>query len=343
MLTVLLPTHNGTDTLGRTLEALCGVIAPAGGWKLLVVNNASTDNTEELVLSFRGRLPLEYLVEPRLGKPYALNTGLDHVEGDLVVFTDDDVLPDPDWLVAWRSAVERHPKCSIFGGAIEPLYERDPPQWLFRTSWWGNLLFAKTDPLPAGPISPGSCIYGPNMAVRTTALTDETRFDQRFQIGPIGLLGDEIDFVYRLAARGNQACFAPGTRVRHIVNAGQLQLTWLLRRFYRQGKMLATFEAQRNRTQVRKLFHVPRWQIRRALTSCAILPFVLPSFDRFRVFSRLAQLASALGAIAQSRALHQDPQWRDLTSPSVAADPTGGPLPRIRPTGGRADGDASEM
>jgi glycosyltransferase involved in cell wall biosynthesis len=48
MLTVIITTtHNGTDTLGRTLEQLCALSPPPGGWKLLVVNKASTDRPSD--------------------------------------------------------------------------------------------------------------------------------------------------------------------------------------------------------------------------------------------------------------------------------------------------------
>ncbi len=312
MLTVLIATHNGTDTLGRTLERFGALVPPPGGWKLLVVNNASTDGTEQLVLGFSDRLPLEYLVEPRLGKPYALNTGLEHIAGDLVVFADDDVLPDPEWLVAWRHAVDRHPECSIFGGAIEPLYERDPPEWLSRVPSWGNLLFAQTDPLPEGPLAPTGCIYGPNMAVRAVALAGGARFDERFLVGPLGLLGDELDFVYRLAEQGNGACFVPSARVGHIVHPNQLAWRWMLRRFYRQGKLLTVFGAQRNARRPPAIFDVPRFLIRRVITSAATTPIVLLSFDRFRIFFHLQQIASDLGAIMQSRSLYRGAEWRDV-------------------------------
>jgi glucosyl-dolichyl phosphate glucuronosyltransferase len=320
MLTVLMATHNGTDTLGQTLEGFCALCPPPGGWKLLVVNNASTDGTEKLALGFRDRLPLEYLVEPRLGKPYALNKGLDHVEGDLVVFADDDVLPDPDWLSAWRSAVDRHPQAAIFGGAIEPLFEGRPPRWLSRMPSWNNVLFAQTDPQPEGPIPPTGSILGPNMAVRIAALAGGTRFDPRFFVGSQGLMGEETDLVYRLAEKGHQACFVPDARVRHIVQPSQFTWKWMLRRFYRFGRTTAVFALRRSSRQGPEILHVPRWTVRRILTATASFPLALLSFSRFRIFSLLQQLASDLGLAAQYRALHRDSQWRNWRSGKVDAD-----------------------
>src|SRR5882724_9338189 len=114
MLTVLIATRNGVRTLPRVLEAYTCLQPPTGGWKLVVIDNGSTDQTRDIVLSFLDRLPLEYLFEERSGKNIALNTGLAKLEGDLAVFTDDDAIPSPDWLVSYRAAADTHTACSLF-------------------------------------------------------------------------------------------------------------------------------------------------------------------------------------------------------------------------------------
>ncbi len=58
MISVLMATHNGADTIGRTLAAMSELEAPADGWKLVIVNNGSTDDTEAHILKWRERLPL---------------------------------------------------------------------------------------------------------------------------------------------------------------------------------------------------------------------------------------------------------------------------------------------
>ena len=87
MLTVLIATYNGAKTLPEVLSAYCALEPPDGGWKLVIVDNGSTDHTKEIVATFRHHLPLTYLYEPRQGKNTALNTGLSNISGDLVVLT----------------------------------------------------------------------------------------------------------------------------------------------------------------------------------------------------------------------------------------------------------------
>lgn len=51
MPTVLMATHNGAKTLLEVLKAYCKLDSPDGGWKLVIVNNGSTDGTKRLVLA----------------------------------------------------------------------------------------------------------------------------------------------------------------------------------------------------------------------------------------------------------------------------------------------------
>jgi glycosyltransferase involved in cell wall biosynthesis len=97
-------THNGADTLPVVLEAYTTLQSPEGDWKLVIVDNGSTDSTNEIIHAFTKRLPLTYAFEPRRGKNRALNTRLASGSGDLIVFTDDDTIPQPDWLKLLRSA-----------------------------------------------------------------------------------------------------------------------------------------------------------------------------------------------------------------------------------------------
>ena len=132
LLTVLMATRNRSRILREVLETYCQLQQPSSGWKLVVIDNGSTDDTAQVLASFANRLPLCSVAEPRLGKNFALNSGLDLVEGDLVVFTDDDAFPRPDWLVQFRETADNKPTYSIFGGTIVPRWEVSPPDW---TAW----------------------------------------------------------------------------------------------------------------------------------------------------------------------------------------------------------------
>ncbi len=300
MLTVLLPTHNGSDTLERTLSAFSQLTSPNGGWKLVIINNASTDNTDAIVRRWMDRLPIEYLLEPRRGKPIALNHGFDRVEGDFLVMTDDDVLPDPTWLVEWRRMADEYPSLDIFGGAIEPEFEVPPPPWV-AASGWTIVLYSATAPgRPEGPmVAADREVYGANIGVRPHVI-QQIRFDERFMSGTHGLMGEDTDFIDRVAAAGFQVGFAAKARVKHIIQREQVTRRWMIRRFYRHGRAMYTFDALAGSNTAPRLFGTHRYLIRRIATQLLTLPLVALTFSDFRLMQHVRLLAYDCGAVRES-------------------------------------------
>jgi len=232
-LTILFSTHNGASTLPHMLDALERLEAPAGGWKLVAVDNASTDDSATILQERASRLPLTVLSEPRLGKSVALNTGLAAVEGDLVVLTDDDVTPHPQWLAAWRRLADDQPDYDIFGGAIEPVWPAPPAAWILKDVPKG--FFAGTD-FKEGPAAPHE-IWGPNMVVRRSVL-DRISFNDG--IGPNGTMryatGAETEFVMRAVKAGHRCWHAPDIVVGHLIEPRQLTEQWILQRAFNHAR-----------------------------------------------------------------------------------------------------------
>ena len=114
-ITVAICTWNRAELLDRTLGEMIGLRVPEGvEWELLVIDNNSTDDTENVVAGFEGRLPVRHVFEPRAGKSHAANTVLREARGDLIVWTDDDVLVDAGWLEAYAHAARDWPDAALF-------------------------------------------------------------------------------------------------------------------------------------------------------------------------------------------------------------------------------------
>jgi hypothetical protein len=240
MIIILMTTHNGADTLQTTLEGLTRVVPPPGGWEIIAVDNGSSDRSKAILSGYSRKLPLAVLNEPRIGKNFALNRALDHLgsraaEAELIVFCDDDIVPDPDWLCRLADAAALCPWADMFGGAIYPRWTSPVPEWLGALERYYGALFAVTRS-EEGPCE-ARALFGPNMAIRGDVFRSGIRFDPRF--GPNGTevypMGSETEFVDRLEAQGHRAYFAPQARVGHIVGESQLTEEWVQRRAYRVG------------------------------------------------------------------------------------------------------------
>ena len=304
MLSVLMATHNGADNgpLSGRWTAMSELDSPPGGWNLVIVNNASTDDTEARIQKWRDRLPLEYTVEPRLGKSVAMNTALGRADGDLIVMTDDDVLPERNWLTEWRRVADAYPQCAVFGGAIVPEFDGNRPSWPMSDVCY-TVLYAQTPTYAEGEIEPVD-VSGPNMAIRRSIYDSGWRFDEMFMVGSHGLMGEDSDFVRRLALHGYKVGFAPSAIVRHIIHPHQISLFWIQRRFFRHGRTMFMFDRVREGQSFGgRSPNFPRYRIRSALESTGRLVLSALRMDKAEMFRQMRAIAYDLGALRQAAEL----------------------------------------
>ncbi len=263
--TVIICTWNRAKLLEQTLAALAAMrLSRQVRWELLVVNNNSTDATERVIQEFRDRLPLRCLFEPRPGKAHAANLALQHARGQLLVWTDDDVLPEPDWLGRYLEASARWAGCAIFGGPIQPDFEGRPPPWLKAVLPYVPTAYGVREcGEPPMPLRPHYVPYGANYAVRA-AVQKQFPFDpslgvrQRRRVG-----GYETEVIRKMLEAGFSGMWVPGARLRHYVRQ-ETQTTRFLRHYYRAQGLFAPGTAPAQQPCA-TLFGKPRWLLRQAL------------------------------------------------------------------------------
>ncbi len=259
---LLISSRNGAARLPGVLDGLSGAESPPGGFEIIVVDNASTDRTAEVLHSYATRLPLTVLVETTPGKNVALNRALDIASGELLVFTDDDVRLPTNFLSGYDQVSRRRPDCDLFGGRIVPEWPRDPdPRILLEVPLATAYALTEAD-RGEGSVEPNR-LYGPNMAVRRAVFDSGIRFDE--SIGPNGgryLMGDETDLLIRAAAAGFDAHFAPEIKVVHRIREEQLHDRWIARRAFIAGGSMVHNQLRRNNGRfpaTPRLAGIPRW------------------------------------------------------------------------------------
>jgi glycosyltransferase involved in cell wall biosynthesis len=196
---------------------------------VIAVDNGSDDDSFRILKERAFKLPMMVLSEPRRGKNIALNAGLAYVEGKIVALTDDDVLLPPDWLTTIESITAHEADYDIFGGAIYPVWEQTPPDWVLRCV--PKAMYSCTD-FAQGPISPFN-VWGPSMAVRSSVF-HEYKFAEN--IGPNGsevyVMGSETEFTCRAALSGHRCWHFDAAPVGHMIRPHQLTPDWALQRAY---------------------------------------------------------------------------------------------------------------
>lgn len=220
--TVAICTWNRSSSLRRTLEGMCKLTIPGNvEWEILVVNNRSTDETDAVIASFNGRLPIQRLWEGRPGTSYARNRALQAATGDYILWADDDILVGEEWLSAYLNAFARWPKAGLFGGPITPVFEGEPPHWLTDVMYLIGPVYGQQDLgsepvrltpeiLPLGP-------YGGNMAMKRDVLL---RFPFDVSVGPRHAsyaTGEESEVMMRMLHEGVEGWWTPDPRVGHWI------------------------------------------------------------------------------------------------------------------------------
>ena len=236
VISLIVATKNRAKYLSRLLQSLvdqeCRYL-----FEVVVVDNGSFDSTKSVVDSFSNLLHLEYLREDRAGKGIALNYGLQFVKGNLLVFTDDDVVPAKNWLEELYQAAESYPSYIIFGGRIE-VERHKLPKWLLNSYNLMGLLTSehnKGDKFKAYGYA--EYPFGPNMAVRKDMLVKfACKYPENIGPGNKISVGDESAFLMQISEPSEKnRMYVPTAVVFHEVEKENISLFGAIKRCYFAG------------------------------------------------------------------------------------------------------------
>ena len=204
--TVAICTRNRTDDLKRCLEALMQM--PDDGQEILVIDNCpSTSDTKDLVQRFS---KVRYVLEQNPGLDFARNRALKEASQEIVAFTDDDAVPDPDWL---RCLVRNFnsPQIMCVTGMTMPLELETEAQEAFeKYSPFGKAfkrkLYASTS---HHPLNTGQVGAGANMAFRKSVLEKVGPFDEALDAGTPTESGGDHEYFARILLSGYHIVYEP--------------------------------------------------------------------------------------------------------------------------------------
>jgi GT2 family glycosyltransferase len=219
--TVVVATRERAGQLARALDSLLTQDHPR--FEIVVVDNAPvTDETRELVeRKYAERV--RYVCEPVPGLAAAHNAGLDAVRGEVVAFTDDDVVADPRWLTELTAPFAADAGLGCSTGLILPARLTTPAQVLLEShGGFAKGFTPRTyDPArppgdePLFPFTAGRFGSGANMAFRTAVLRSVGGFDPATGAGTAARGGDDLYGFVRVLAQGHRLHYTPYALVWH--------------------------------------------------------------------------------------------------------------------------------
>ncbi|MDP5032265.1 glycosyltransferase family 2 protein, partial [Paraglaciecola sp.] len=270
----------------------------------IVVDNNSSDKSVDIITNFMDKLPIVLLHEPKQGKNAALNTGLSIARGDLIIFTDDDIIPNTDWLTNYEKLLKTHLDYDLFGGRVEPYWQTLPNKYLLRDIPLVIAYATRDESIPNGPCK-AMTIFGPNMAVRKRVFEQGITFNEN--IGPSGknyIMGSESDFLVRAESSGFRAYFVTALNVKHIVRPFQLTDAWLENRAFKAGRatLHKDITAGRKINRVKTWFGKPRWCVKKIMY-LSFIYWLCRMFNLPQKYSILWRLYDTKGFSSEYKAL----------------------------------------
>jgi glycosyltransferase involved in cell wall biosynthesis len=235
---VIISTRDRAALLEYCLICLCQQTIDPARYNICVVDNGSSDHTQDIVKKVAARFPthqLFALFEPLPGVCRAHNRGIAATESDYLVFPDDDVRVPPNWLESFLIHFEtKDEKLAIIGGEIVPIWKGKKPDWITE----GMLVFlSATTNLGHLPRYVGFEEYfiECNCCYRRKDLAEIGNFPEYLGRSGNSLLCGQNVVESGIKQRGGLALYDPNIIVRHIIHADRLTPTWFRRRFFWQG------------------------------------------------------------------------------------------------------------
>ncbi|MCF8365955.1 MAG: glycosyltransferase family 2 protein [Bacteroidales bacterium] len=226
-ISIIMCCYNSKPLLEQTMLHLATVNLPEV-WpvELIIVDNASTDDTQKLAASHWKNagepFPLEIHNEPKQGLIYARQRGLDVSHFEFILFVDDDNWIAADYLTRLHQLFTKHPTVAAFGGLNTPVFESEKPFWFdtFQRSYAaGRLADGFDEPREIG-------LFGAGLSIRRTALNELHQADfKSMLVGRTGKAlssGEDYELCKALKLAGWQIIFAPTLNLKHFITARRL-------------------------------------------------------------------------------------------------------------------------
>lgn len=236
---VVLPTYRRPEQLASSLDAIASQHPRAARWFLVVVDNDDPPGCESVFRTLAPDLPPRsvYVRSLERGACHARNRGIEVAiaeQVDAVAFIDDDVTPAPDWLENLiRPLVTA--RCEAVAGAVYLDWRVPRPPWLSETldGYLAHFSPYEDERL----LGVDDVLLTANAAFELNLLQRTGGFDA--VLGPhagVPLVNDDIDLLRRCLDAGARVLYVPDAQVIHELPAARLELKYLLRRVYAQGR-----------------------------------------------------------------------------------------------------------
>lgn len=242
LVSLLVCTYNRASVLSETLESLLNQEFGWGDYEILVVDNASTDETSEITAQFQARDErVRYVFEPRLGVAIARNTGAREAHAPYIAYFDDDLIAEPDCLHSLIAPFfEVDPKPLAVMGKVDLRWDGQRPDW-FPTRFETMLSRFDRGNTPRF-MTPNEYLITMNVAFeRKSFLASGGVREDLSRKGRMFICGGDNEVFHRYMQLGWLIFYEPRALIYHMVPPSRQTKQWLIKRLFGDGTTQAMF------------------------------------------------------------------------------------------------------
>ena len=239
---VVVATYNRASLLKQCLEALARQTVPKNEYEILIINDGSRDNTDEVAKNFKEshqNLRFLYFKQDNSGPAKARNIGIKNAQGDIIFFTDDDCIVPPNWIETLAKEYILNPEIAGVGG----WYKYDEKSYKSRLarayinymdmlffdrsySYWG--INYKTQKIKSKHFFKNPAGNTSNMSYKKSVLIETGGFDETIKF--VGYVDWELK--KRIASLGYELVYLP-----HFVSHHKpLTVGDIMMKFFNRGR-----------------------------------------------------------------------------------------------------------
>ena len=237
-ISVIVCTYNQSERLKRTLKSLQEAVIPDDLLcEFILVDNNSDDHKpfvfEEIVKHCESKI--RYVFEEKKGISHARNRGIKEAKGEIIAFTDDDVIVDKYWIQNIEKAFKEHAAVACVGGKLLPIWEVSKPKWL-KPNLYDLLALLDYGDSAAYIDSPN--VWGANFAIKSEMFKKYGLFDPNLGRIPRKLyVGEETEFLQRLLTADEKILYYPLSIIYHYIPAHKMSRRYFRKWMFDKGEL----------------------------------------------------------------------------------------------------------
>jgi len=245
-ISIVICTRNRAELLDKAIAGVYYQELINKHYELIIVDNNSSDNTKKVIDKWCYKFShFKYLFVKKIGLPYARNAGWKSAQSEVIIYLDDDAIPDDNWLKNILITYKTYwniEKCIAVGGGVRQ-YLLDG---LIFPDWLPEKLKDYLTRLDYGSksrvLEKNEQLVGANFSVPKIVLEKIGGFNENLY----NYYGDERWIEEKIKSMGGFLVYSGDSFVKHAISSDRLTKEWFLNRFVLEGKV-----TQRSRTILR--------------------------------------------------------------------------------------------